>query len=287
MNKAPIITNLIQQACDSGRSLLRAGQILDKEFKVNIWEDPQFAPIFGEIQAHFPIPASYPQLDYIPDDNIICQLRDAVRNGTAREKFPVGTILDDIWMDRENAIVYKMPLIVVDYRIVELASHTRRLGAVLLRQFATPSETVFSENNTNVYSESDINTWLNSAVGLGYIAGCSASLRSAMAKVIVDDDLVVNFFLPSPEELHLNPDGKPQFEDDTWEYFRDTVSDAHKYCSKRDFVNPLQRKRCDCWLRGTPSSETTITAYQLTKHGHITLNVSGSLASSTPACVIA
>lgn len=169
-------------------------------------------------------------------------LQYAVRTGTAREKFPIGTVIPDLWIDHQTKTIYLMPLIIVDYRTVELATNHRKCpAAILLRQNALPG--------CHDFYESKFRFWLNdTSIGSdGYANGCSPNLLKTVSKIIIDE-VPVKFFPPSLKELHFNPYDNPELEDLVWEYFRDTPTDHKVPCPKRIFLDPAGSPQI-VWIR--------------------------------------
>lgn len=176
-------------------------------------------------------------------------LREAMRVGVAEVYFPVGTVVPDTWTNTKSATIYQAPWIVVDYRMVRLAtSKTRTLGAVLLRRQASPYKLPFfrSKEITSVIAEFSLRDWLNDEGG--YMAGCSSDLLKVVSEVLIDQRTPVMFFLPSLEDLHLSPEPNLNIDRLAWEYFRDTPTAINDECEKRIFLDLEGRVR-SFWLR--------------------------------------
>ncbi len=176
-------------------------------------------------------------------------LKDALNDGTYREKFPIGTPIPDVWTDPTTSIIYPMVRIIVDYRTVELAGREHRLGAILLSQTVVPPDDItFDDRGSIIFAKSTLRMWLNGDDPDCYLAGCNPELLDTVAEVMIDGALV-KFFPPSLEELHLDPHKNPKLENLTWEYFRDMSTDYHQPCSKRIFRAPLSAMPMHVWLR--------------------------------------
>lgn len=192
--------------------------------------------------------------------NVFRQLQRSIDNGTYWMKFPVGTVLPDIWGS------YDMPLRVVNYGEVVLASGEKRFGATLLRVNAIPGSIQFNWQNykigqprgNNRFGDSHVWWYLNSDSCLcGYLDYCSEELLDALTEVAVvylndggaEEQVKCRFFLPKSEELHVDRDELEEGEIDrlTWEYFRDTPTDWEDHCEERIFRTPDGVERA-CWL---------------------------------------
>lgn len=226
--------------------------------------------------------------------DIFQQLQSAVRAGVSPQEFPTGTVIPDLWTDLKTQEVYQMPLIVVGYCIVKPIGRKKCLGAILLRQNASPDRLPFDENACNVFHGSSLERWQNS--DNGYPAGCSAGLLAAVTEVEIDKK-PTKFFPPSLEELGIGESDSSQRSQLIWEYFRKPCdSDGHdapydlyfksyrRYVERRTFRNTAGEPQC-CWLRGPNRGHARYAWCYLTNHEAVPYNV----CSPTPyltACVI-
>ncbi len=224
-----------------------------------------------------------PRIAEIEKLHIFQNLQHAVRTGTARSQFPIGTIIPDIWTDNAAGIVYLMPHIVVDYREARLPNLEKHLGAFLLRQNALPVKFRF-DKDTNIFAESELRRWLNDDPE-GYAAGCSANLLEVASNIITGSGTLVRFFPPSLEELHLDPHDNPELENLVWEYFRDTPTSIEGPCLKRIFLDPLGVAQC-CWLRSAGCGAANYLWYASADGSANRSNVN-CVYACTSACVIA
>lgn len=225
------------------------------------------------------------------ETGIFQQLQDAIADGRHRELFPVGTLLPDTWTNLETSALCDMPLRIVDYRKIKLASGEETLGATLLRQHATPNLVAFCKSSlaypfgSNEYFESDVRAYLDTE----YYKGCSAALLSSLANIRLDDKADARFFLPSLEALHFDDvylrshttyKNKP-----AWEYFQDTPSDPAMICSKRAICDPDGNKRQ--YLTRTRHNGSAECVYIVTVDGGAhSLNLASYVHPIAPACVI-
>lgn len=140
------------------------------------------------------------------------RLQKAVRKGTAKVEFPVGTVIADAWTDTVTKVIYEAPLRIVAYGRVRLASGKECTGAILLRERALPFRVQYDAADdkhpygSNFLVTSDLLVWLNSEALRanwwyaqhdrdvepeyarekgGYLAGCSPELRGVMAEIVL------------------------------------------------------------------------------------------------------
>lgn len=224
-----------------------------------------------------------PRIAKIKSLRIFQDLQRAVRAGNASSQFPVGTIIPDIWTDNAAGIAYLIPHIVVDYREVTLAGHTKRLGATLLRQNALPVKFRF-DKDTSIFAESELRYRLNDDTE-GYAAGCSANLLEVVSNVIIDGDTQVRFFLPLPEELHFDPYNNPKLKYLVWEYFRDAPASIGEPSHKRIFFDPSGTAQ-DCWLRSATRGFAN-RVWIARMAGSAYNDLAYGTCACAPACVIA
>ncbi len=173
-------------------------------------------------------------------------LRAAVRDGSARQRFPVGTVLPDHWTDIKTNETFDMPWRIVDYRDIRATPDGElRPAAILLRVNTVAREIAFDLNERCIYDGSSICTYM----ATDYEQGCSAGIREAASSIwLPEEGVVANFFLPSPEELHSDVRGASRLEELTWEYFCDAPT--HRGCEKRTFCDVLTGHRArNVWLR--------------------------------------
>lgn len=180
----------------------------------------------------------------VSEAELLRELQLAVRKGTARKRFPVGTLIADSWTDTATGRRYDSPLIIVEYRDVQLKNGGMRLGAILLRQKALPIRVQFDASDTaNPYGDSryagaDVWQWLNSELEKGkwwnpqhtddvmpkyarekdgYMRGCSEKLREVLTEITLEVPAIVGgearkdlvdcwWYLPTMEELNYETD---------------------------------------------------------------------------------
>lgn len=203
-----------------------------------------------------------PRIRQTLNSHYLQDLKQALKAGTYRERFPVGSRIPDLWKDRENYKVYLVPQIVVDYRTVQTAERGDRLGAILLQQNVSFREIVFDYRYENDFMKSRLKWDCNSVESFRWHqTGPSANLLDATTDVLVDG-VPMRFFPPSLEELHfdiklyeypnlrerLDIYDNPELDQLAWEYFRDTPIDIYARCLKRVFRTPEGRAQ-SCWLR--------------------------------------
>lgn len=99
-------------------------------------------------------------------------LKKALQNGSAPEKYPVGTTLPDTYAD------YDSPWTVMDYAQATLADNTVNNGAYLVRLIAEPNS-IFGQNAN--YGNSTVNTFLNSE----YLTKCTSDFRDLVTEIKV------------------------------------------------------------------------------------------------------
>lgn len=294
--------------------------LLDKG--IDLRQDPIIGKLLAELAApspEQPDTAGAPTSGgMIKDPNRFEQLQMAIRDGTAREKFPVGTIFADTWTDTRNNKAYDMPIRLVHYGEINTRAGSPRFGATLQRIHATPLEVVFDgedpdfPHGSNCLYLSEIVQWLNSDQPAtswwkalhpkdvpseftrthdGYLRGCSAELMSCVAENVEVGQLTetgihsmpCRFFLPSAEDLHIST-GREDIENAVWEYYCDTPTDNQKPCLKRVFTNPSGIAQY-CWLRSAYRGN----AYRVwvaAADGSAFYNNALTAYACTPACVI-
>lgn len=219
------------------------------------------------------------------EKDIFRRLQAAVRDGTAREKFPVGTIIPDTWTDVEKSVTYSMPLIVVDYRKWHMANGGLCMGATLLRQNALPWEAPFyGQRGLLGYAESVPHTVLNDR----HLEGCSKGLKTVIAEVTLFDPegkILASAFVPSMDELHVSPHffrGPEEMQ--TWEYFWHTPTDWTASCEERARRDPSGKAR-SCWTRSYKGDYDEI--WQVNMDGSVSVSGPDDVRSCTPAFVVA
>lgn len=291
-----------QRAFDAMFNALWYKQFLDQH-GYHLVEDPGYRKLLIEngLLGTIPSQINVPD-DAIPQDkpNIFHQLQNALDDGTYREKFPVGTILPDIWTDLTTGTTYDMPLRIVHYGEVTLTSGKKCLGATLQRVHASPNRIVFGRESKDFpygnsrYNISDANVYLNMDDESSYLSGCSADLRNSVAEVVLSvpapngsvDRVNSKFFLPSPEELHYDIEnlGQAQIDLLAWEYFRDTPTDMDTPCKKRIFRTPNGSAQF-CLLRSAYRGYVHFACGSATNGSASRLNADGAY-SCAPVCVI-
>lgn len=289
---------------------------------IDLRQDPIIGKLLAELAAprpEQPDTAGAPTpVGMIKGPNRFEQLQLAIRDGTARDKFPIGTIFADTWTDTRNGKVYDMPLRLVHYGEVRTFASRHRFGAILQRVHATPFEMPFDGQDTqfnsgsNNFSLSEIAQWLNSdrpaarwwqpmhtsdcpsnftSERDGYLLGCSAELRAYLAEgVLVEQPIgtgttskICQFFLPSAENLHIFT-GSEDIESEVWEYYRDTPTDNQKPCLKRVFTNPSGTAQ-PCWMRSALRGDAA-RGWVVTTDGSVYYSTAYSTRACAPACAI-
>lgn len=126
-------------------------------------------------------PYGYYRNLYIPPDptpapayTTITEFAAALKDGTASEKFPVGTELADKW-NGEDA-----PLIVTQYLPETGMGYSTAVGAICMRKYVNPVSKQLTTAYTN-YSSLDVVKWLN---GSEYKDACSDELKGVIGSYI-------------------------------------------------------------------------------------------------------
>ncbi len=207
-------------------------------------------------------------------------LRAAVRDGSARQRFLVGTVLPDYWTDVKTDETFDMPWRIVDYREIRAAPDSElRPAAILLRTCASPNKVAFDSGGKSIFAKSEICAYM----AADYEKGCSAEIREVASPIwLPEEKVIAKFFLPSPEELHSNNRGRPRLEELAWEYFRDTPADG--MCKKRAFCVVSANYAQIVWLRSRCSSSLVYVVYP---NGRVSSGASSSSYNVPAACVIA
>lgn len=255
-----------QCALDNLRSALRCKEVL-KIQGIDLMEDPEFTELLAQLNG----------IEYgFGAKEVFRRLQQTLTDGTYREKFPVGRILPDKWTDPKNRKVIDAPLRIVDYREVRLADNSRKMAAILMRQYAVDEYVAYDKKKRTKWSDSTAYEYLNTE----YVNSCSESLREALATTIIDG-AYTKFFVPSLEELHVLND--PKNESLTWEYFMDTSIKIKEKCEKRDFRG-ADGHSVSCWTR-TPSPEFQGDVYEL-DYGSIYSARASKEKHLVPVCAI-
>lgn len=260
--------------------ILRERQILGSDGKPITTGKANNEPRFGSEVGELSLAAN----DKLNTSSIIVkrpignlqQLQLALGEGVAGERFPVGTVFADMWTDIDNGKTYEMPLRLVDYRKVTLASGEKRMGAVLLRVNAVPHWIEFGRKKS--YPDSDVHFWLQE----GYAQGCSEELLQVVTPIVLEDmgGLEVKFFLPRVEELHLDPDKNPALEKLVWEFYANMPTDCEELCEERVFLD-LSGEASECWTRSFQWHEPMTIWTDGTAYGFLSRD-----NLCVPACVI-
>lgn len=283
---------------------------------IDLCQDPIIRGLLAELVTPKSGQPAIVEIDY---PGRFKQLQRAVRDGTAREKFPVGTIFADTWTDTRNGIVYDMPLRLVHYGAINTRAGSPRFGATLQRIHATPLEVVFDgedpdfPHGSNCLYLSEIVQWLNSDQPAtswwkalhsddvpseftrthdGYLRGCSAELMSCVTENVEVGQLIetgihsmpCRFFLPSAENLHISTGSEEDIENEAWEYYRDTPTDSRRPCPKRAFTNPSGSAQY-CWTRSADRSPASAVWY-VYADGSVGNYYANSAFACAPACVV-
>lgn len=146
----------------------------------------------------------------------LIRLKNCLLTETHKEKFPVGTIINDCTLD-DAGKWRDDPFIVVDYVSVLLCDGSQRTAAVLLRK-----HTMFTVDFRGAHEWLNSETsWFPEKVSLGdpkygYLHYCSEDLKHALeysmrayTNICTDEESSVvcepcRFFLPSPKNLGFN-----------------------------------------------------------------------------------
>ncbi len=289
MDQEVIISALLQQSCDSAKSLLLMQQAL-AQFDVDLSHNSQFAPFLTSLQAAFLMSASSEAITLAPtdssnaqDDHIFHKLQCAVRDGTAREKYPVGKEIPDQWTDVTKDKTFAMPWRIVDYRDALLANGEKRLAAILLRIYASPIKIKFNEYYTNIYDGSNIERFLQN----DYRDGCTPELLDAIAEIQLPGCVrPATLFIPRAEELHIatRQDSVLNIDQTAWEYFRDTPTEYTTPCQKRIFRDTNGVPQV-CWTRSKLNLPHLV--WTINTHGSAEYrNVSDKPSCALVACAI-
>lgn len=256
--------------------------------------------------------------------SVFAQIKQALKDGSAATKFPVGMEIKDEWHDTADGKTYNMPLIVVHYGDVKLEDGTIKQGAYLMRKQALPFAVQYdAKTNRYVHSgihkylnaNADKNVWWNSSYDGdtaptiastkdGYLKGCSDDLLAVLATVKVDtaidtvssggvtDSVSAKFFLPSREQLHAIPGAANAApagtEGDAWDYFKSAAAPSDSDRTVRAFKDANNEPR-RCWIRSAVRN-TTKNAFMTTVNGAMASypvdNSTTTTATCVPACVI-
>ncbi len=280
----------------------------------------QYADFIRRIRAFLDAEAPFER----PKSSVFKALQDSMSYGDHRERFPVGKVLPDTWADLAAGKVYPAPLRIVDYRKMEIDNHLF-LVATLLRVHVHSVRAILKESsilarggdeNQGLLYCSVISQYLNAfgsydkwncrswkgvaATELGYLSGCSQELLDIISSIVVNtriygltdrkyygsDSVVAKFFLPSPEQLHVELHDRSYFEQETWEYFRDTCEFAAVPCRKRIFTDAETGTAQTCWLRGA-FYDGGNTIWSVHAGGSVSTHRANEVRACAPACTIA
>lgn len=230
-------------------------------------------------------------------ENIFQKLQLAIYEGTHSVDFPVGTILPDVWTHLKTGRRYFMPHILVDYRMVDLPEGVTVLGAVLLRQNATPVEIIFSEKDNN-FEGSIAEFWLNSGE---YFQGCSDGLREAATEIILEQGQIwqkitprvkTRFFLPTLENLFCAFGFLGEKKEEilarnlAWAYFKNAHTNVYRPCAQRIFYDPNGNPR-RYWVNSVLDNRTRFYGAIVGTSGVVCRTLlCDCTCSCVPACVI-
>lgn len=221
----------IDCALSSLQTVIRCKNVLEIQ-GINLMEEPEFRELLAKLNG----------IEYGADGKeVFLRLKEALTDGTYREKFPVGMLLPDKWTDPENRKVIDAPLRIVDYREVRLTDNSCKMAAILMRKYAVNRYVAYDKEKRTKWSGSTAHEYLN----IRYVESCSEPLRDALATIIIDG-AYTKFFIPSLEELHVLSDLKD--ESLTWEYFMDTSIKIKEECKKREFTG-ADGYSVSCWTR--------------------------------------
>lgn len=233
---------LRQIVMSNSKAFLQSCELLYKQ-GYDVAQDPDIMQVIQQLQSFTPqynlfscpVPAK---------ENPFRKLQLAVRAGKVGSEFPIGTRIPDTWTDTINRITYQMPLIVVDYRLVETMEGDLRAAAILMREHASPVALQFDQaeqrgatdartlHGYNRFAQSALLQYLNSnkKKGLwweaqspcdqpaadvftkdGYLCGCSPELLEVVKPIRLKipyrryiDNINVRFFIPSGANLGVS-----------------------------------------------------------------------------------
>lgn len=248
MEKDSAISILTQQAINSGRSILQVQQTLTSEYGQDLRDHPEFQQLLAEIGDIFSASTSAkPTTIPRSSTDIFHQLQLAVRDGAARDKYPIGMEIPDQWTDLAQNKSFSMPWRIVDYQNVLLVNGEERPAVILLRIYASPVKIKFSERYVNVYDGSHVKRFLQ----YDYRDGCTPELLDVIAEIKLPGCVhPATLFIPRAEELHIatKQEFMPKLDQTSWEYFRDTPTDCSTPCQKRVFRDSNGVSQF-CWTR--------------------------------------
>lgn len=233
---------LRQITLSNSKALLQSCELLYKQ-GYDVAQDPDIMQAIQQLQSFtpqynlfsFPVPAK---------ENPFRELQLAVRAGRVGSEFPIGTRIPDTWTDTINGVAYQMPLIVVDYRLVETMEGDFRTAAILMREHASPVMLQFDQaeqrgatdmrtlHGYNRFAQSALLQYLNSDMKKGcwweaqslcdqpaadvftkdgYLCGCSPELLEVVKPIRLKipyqryiDHINARFFIPSGANLGVS-----------------------------------------------------------------------------------
>lgn len=171
-----------------------------------------------------------PALDELSIAPSLAGLKKALQNGTATEKYPVATEIEDTYNGNSN------PLIVAQYLDSNNnSSYGGAEGVILVRKYVEPIAQVYATNNSTeiFFPTSLIKTFLDTT----YLSNCSDELRGVISSINIPcliSSYVQSYaydckwFLMSTIELY-GKDGRtinPNWEGIPWEYWKEKTGFA-------------------------------------------------------------
>lgn len=274
---------LVEISANLLENFLRLQEIARGNGEADIRKLPEYAPLLSELLDFLNSPDEATAIvgsqqtplvsatRKVLNKNIFRQLRDAVRSGTARELFPTGTEIPDVWYSSTTKI--DAPLIIVNYGTIRTPEGDKE-AVTLLRKYVACKRPF--DDRTVEFPKSKLARWL----ATDYASACSLALR----EVIKDSEIwcdpgtlfTTSWFIPSLEELH--------FEDspESWEYFCDTAASLIPSHKKRIFTDVHLQPQCVCLRsRGTSNSVCYVNS-----DGNVSVGTPSYNGGVLPACVI-
>lgn len=224
----------------------------------------------------------YPDLiRNIPTTPTLSGLKQALNNGTAQDKYPVGTEISDTWNGNDN------PLIVAQYlNETNNSAYGGAVGVILIRKYVEPTSQVFG-SNTN-YRSSAIKSFLDTT----YLSNCSKELRAIISDISIPvynsalEMVSSKFFLMSAYEVCNR--GRDIHEGDMWDYWKQKTGlnapDA-MYTSNSGRV--MKNRNGDAWIEWLRSGNGNNAVYCVGNSGSVDsmYNLNNNLGVA-PACFI-
>lgn len=138
----------------------------------------------GTLRAILPGDVVVGQTGCLSDDDLgedpcssktFANLKTALKNGTAKECFPVGTEIPDTWNGNSNAMVVAHYL-----DSTNNSAYSGAEGVILIRKYVEPTEVDY-DTSTAIYSDASIRSYLNTT----YLSGCTNDLKNVMSSITI------------------------------------------------------------------------------------------------------